>query len=446
MIFGVNRVHRSASLLLTLVACLIMACGAVSLAHAQETPRTRSLSVVPSEEKRSRIVDVVGETPIPQGQLGARTPAQNEALRDAAVTTAKKQALARVVTELGSDAALGVRPDRGLDDVYVLNTTDMPVENGRYSLVVRVEVRLYPRTVLSADQPATAQDPLTVSIRTDRRDYKDGEDVIVYVKGNKDFYGRITYEDASGAIIQVLPNLYRDDAKFLAGGEYRIPGDGDRFRLRVNSPFGRERFTVFASTRELGETPTKAVDGGSGLRAAEGDRQTVANRTRGLSVIEVPKAAVTPSTSNPSGAPRGSADFFEATWEITTHATNQVAAPAPTPPAPVAAPKPKPIQAAKPTPAKPVDIDLSYDSRIPTECSLRLGRDLLKSINALKPIKNSNVEVLDLRNLTTISSGGTEGLVCGATLHANDGSLVPARIRLFISQLGELLIELKTTS
>jgi hypothetical protein len=266
-------------------------------------------------EKRSKIVNVVAYIDIPQELRGQRSESQTGQLRRLAIEAGKALAVTQVKTSLSSNSSLNVDDKFGLPDVSVLSSKDLPEWDGKYSVQLEVEVGLF--TKEGATAPISMSAPLSISVRTDKITYREGEEVLLYVRGNRDFYGRITYEDASGAIIQVLPNLFRSDTLFKGGVVYRVPGEDDRFRLRISPPFGRERFTVYASTGKLGEISVKAVDSTSGLRFSSDDRATLARKTRGLSV-ELATGPLRVATSPPPVSSLGNLDFFEATWEIST--------------------------------------------------------------------------------------------------------------------------------
>ena len=82
--------------------------------------------------------------------------------------------------------------------------------------------------------------PLSVGLWTDRQEYRRGEKVHIFIRGNRPFYARILYRDAEGRTLQLLPNPYRTDNYFRGGVTYEIPeGDRDRFSLEISPPFGR---------------------------------------------------------------------------------------------------------------------------------------------------------------------------------------------------------------
>ena len=101
-----------------------------------------------------------------------------------------------------------------------------------------------------ADDPAA---PLKVKLWTGKQEYKQGEKVKIYLKGNKPFYARILYKDAVGKPLQLLPNPYRSDNYFNGGVIYEIPSGNDRFDLEVSPPFGQEDIVMYAGTAPLGD-------------------------------------------------------------------------------------------------------------------------------------------------------------------------------------------------
>ncbi len=161
---------------------------------------------------------------------------------------------------------------------------------------------------LAKQAPAAADDPsapLSVKAWTDRKAYKAGEKVKVYIKGNKPFYARVVYRDASGEMVQLLPNPHRSGNYFNGGTVYEIPSGGDGFELEVSPPFGEENILVFASTAPLGEISTQTRGGVYQVRTEAHD---LAIRTRGITITDTKTGA----------ASQQAAEFFEETVKVTT--------------------------------------------------------------------------------------------------------------------------------
>jgi hypothetical protein len=101
--------------------------------------------------------------------------------------------------------------------------------------------------------------PLRVSLWTDKGEYKKGDKIKVYLKGNKPFYASVLYEDVKGAVLQLLPNPYRADNYFNGGVVYELPSGNDRYELEISPPFGEENIVVYASTSPVGELDLAAA-------------------------------------------------------------------------------------------------------------------------------------------------------------------------------------------
>jgi hypothetical protein len=101
-----------------------------------------------------------------------------------------------------------------------------------------------------ADDPAA---PLKVKLWTDKQEYKQGEKIKIYLKGNKPFYARILYKDVTGDLLQLLPNPYRSENYFNGGIIYEVPSGNDRFDLEVSPPLGQESISIYTSTSPLGD-------------------------------------------------------------------------------------------------------------------------------------------------------------------------------------------------
>jgi len=157
-------------------------------------------------------------------------------------------------------------------------------------LKMKIKAEVIPDTAamekLAQQSPASTDDPaapLSVKAWTDKKAYKQGEKVKVYIKGNKPFYAKVLYKDASGELIQLLPNPYQVDNYYNGGTVYELPSAKDRFELEVSPPFGEENIIVYGSTAPLGEIEVQ-TRGGVYLVTAKA--KDVAVRTRGIKLVE----------------------------------------------------------------------------------------------------------------------------------------------------------------
>ncbi len=114
----------------------------------------------------------------------------------------------------------------------ILEQKDLGIENNnRYHVWIRAEVRyaLTPRPGGEGQAAVMNENaPLTVKVWSDRKNYRKGEYITLFVQGNRDFHARIVDVSPDGSILQLLPNGYRTGSFFKAGTTYTIPGPEDR--------------------------------------------------------------------------------------------------------------------------------------------------------------------------------------------------------------------------
>ena len=126
-----------------------------------------------------------------------------------------------------------------------------------YRIKIKAEVTPNEKAMQKISEGKNVNDdpsaPLTVQVWTGKKEYRQGEKIKVYIKGNKPFYARILYKDAAGNMVQLLPNPFKKDNYFNGGVIYELPSGNDRFDLEVSPPFGREDVILYASTAQLGD-------------------------------------------------------------------------------------------------------------------------------------------------------------------------------------------------
>jgi hypothetical protein len=297
--------------ILAILVCLV-------LTHNVHAQQFRGVTVVPDEEKRSSIHEVDGYAYLSETMT-------LEQVRNAAIATAKRQAVERAKTYIESNTTVEnfeVTQDRikgkSHGTVTVLEMKDHGVvENTRYHVWIKAEVEYGIKPVGMADAGGQSdtlsathldpQAPLTVRVWTSKKEYREGEHIIVYMQGNRDFYARIVDITSNGDIIQLLPNDYRQQDRFAAGQIYQIPGEGDHFDLKVTPPFGEDRIVVYASEVPLGNVSMHSA--GAGLGAFGGTQESLGIRTRGISVT---------AAGGDRPATQAGAAFYESTWKLRT--------------------------------------------------------------------------------------------------------------------------------
>lgn len=283
---------------------------------------TRALTIEPDVEQRSRIVEVMVHVPT-AGRTAAELSEQGMQLAvDAALALASEQV-----------------PDVAPKDLVVqaLDYREFPVSNGKLPITLTAEVKYpaksAPPVQITVDQTSgevvsgplftpiqlAAEAPLEVRVWTQNQQFTEGEEMVIRIRGNRDFYGRLVYRDVEGNVLQILPNAYRGDTMFKADTDYVVPGPGDKFRLRVSAPFGEESVTLMASTKPLGDISTREASNGLLIADAGLDQVTTKTRALKLEPLDVTAATQTAAAAPAHGAKADSgADFVERTWKVTT--------------------------------------------------------------------------------------------------------------------------------
>lgn len=115
------------------------------------------------------------------------------------------------------------------------------------------------------------KEELSVEITThlgDEQEFHQGDELTFLVNLNRAAYLTIIFQDASGKLMQILPNKNRQAHLFESGMYFLVPDDQDPFHYRVAPPYGKEVVHVFASAQPLPEFSGKVL--GNGLRQLSG--------------------------------------------------------------------------------------------------------------------------------------------------------------------------------
>jgi hypothetical protein len=239
---------------------------------------------------------------------------------DAALTDAKKKAVEFASTYIKSETEVkNYALEKDLMSAYAHAEVKLLQEpakewykdpNSGDCLKITIKAEVVPDIAamqkMAAQSPAVADDPsapLMVKAWTDKKSYKEGEKIRIYIKGNKPFYARVLYQDASGETIQLLPNPYRSDNYFNGGTVYELPTGNDKFDLEVSPPFGDENVIVYASSFQLGEISTETRGGIYQVKTQAGD---IGLKTRGIKLM-----GKTDGGSNSAGSKSSASEFFE---------------------------------------------------------------------------------------------------------------------------------------
>lgn len=174
--------------------------------------------------------------------------------------------------------------------VKVLDVLEETWDKSRECLAVRIHAEVIPaEDKIDQDKlmEALLEDPsgpLVVKLWTNKKEYMPGDTMKIYVKGNKPFYGMLTYTDADNNTLQILPNPNRSSDFFNGGVVYSVPGHGDTFSLTIEPPYGKEKLSLYARTTPLGNLNKNNL--GSAFLLTDSS-EDIAKKTRGISLNAV---------------------------------------------------------------------------------------------------------------------------------------------------------------
>lgn len=220
----------------------------------------------------------------------------------AALADAKKKAIEQVSTYIQSETHVkNFEFEKDLTSAYSNATVKVIQETGKgwykdssagdcYKIKIKAEVIPDEKAVEKISKASQIADdpsaPLNINVWTDKKEYKTGEKIKIYIKGNKPFYAKVIYKDASGSLIQLLPNPYRQENYFNGGVVYEVPSGNDRFELEVSPPFGTEDIIVYSSTAQLGALNVEAQGGVFEIKTKPKD---IGIQSRGVKIVGSPE-------------------------------------------------------------------------------------------------------------------------------------------------------------
>jgi hypothetical protein len=219
-----------------------------------------------------------------QTENAAMTDAKDKAAKDAATyikgeTKVKDSQLVKDIIEAYNNATVAV------DKVIEKGWYTDPSLGKCYKVKIKANVipdeKAMQKVSEVLDDPSA---PLSVKVWTDKKEYKEGNKIKIYMRGNKPFYAKLIYKETTGNLIQILPNPYRKDNYFNGGVIYEVPSGNDRFELEVNPPFGEESIAVYTSTSQLGDLDLKEEGGVYQVKTKPKD---IGIKTRSVKVKEV---------------------------------------------------------------------------------------------------------------------------------------------------------------
>jgi hypothetical protein len=85
----------------------------------------------------------------------------------------------------------------------------------------------------------------------DDAEYYTGDNVVINFRANRDCFVAIYSIDSRGRVNLLFPNDPSDDNYITGGVTYKLPGNDDRYDLKIDGPSGREHLQIVASRERL---------------------------------------------------------------------------------------------------------------------------------------------------------------------------------------------------
>ena len=107
---------------------------------------------------------------------------------------------------------------------------------------------------VSSLQAAQSLRPINIELTThlgDKQTFSEGDRLSFLLSLNQPAFVYLFYEDATGNVLQIIPNRDNANHYFNTGYFQKIPGDADNFRFIVQAPFGQEAIYAFATDAEF---------------------------------------------------------------------------------------------------------------------------------------------------------------------------------------------------
>jgi len=230
-------------------------------------------------------------------------------IREEALVNAKREALEKGQTYIKSFTEVenfqlnyDLVQSQSEGFIKILESKDhgiLPDNRYRYWIKAEIEYRIcMPEDPEKQNIITNCSAPLTVMVWTEKPVYQSGEKIKIFLRGNKNFYGRVLYLNTKKEILQLLPNQLRRENFFAGGKVFSLPEPADGFQLEVIPPFGTETIVVYAGSAPLGLLETVSLD--NSMYRVPTDLASAGNVTRGV------------------GNTGAGIEFFEARCEVTT--------------------------------------------------------------------------------------------------------------------------------
>jgi hypothetical protein len=295
-----------------------------AIMHLLKTPIVCALLISISMALSSPLV-LAGQSSITEadGQSCMGDDKSKKQTRDVALQDAKRMAMEFAGSHLESETIVEnfelksdlIKAFRRAD-VKVIDILDEAwADDSCFTIRIKAEVIPNDEVMKKVDTSQMLADPrapLNVKLWTNKDSYKAGENMRIYLQGNKPFYARLIYVDANKNNIQLLPNQHRSDNYFAGATIFEVPTNQDGFVMTVGEPFGAEKLTLYASTLPLGQLSTTPA--GADIFLVKDTTPEIPRRTRGISLQKTSPNPVTGGVTKSTEV----AEFSEAEVAVTT--------------------------------------------------------------------------------------------------------------------------------
>ena len=224
-----------------------------------ESPRLRGIEIVEKPKTTAALAEIVGAEVWLTGEFWK---------------TANGIDLRISVTRRPGDQLLGVAKALLSPRLLPDGMNEAPANLKEAQANQKIEEQIAP---LASSQ---SEKSLKVEVWVDRGKgavYVEGDQLLVFVRANREAYVHLYYTDAKNQTYQIFPNRYHPESKIPGNVVVRIPEPQDAFIFRIKEPFGVESVTALASAKPLGDLKI--------AMSSVGPFQKIERGLRGLEVV-----------------------------------------------------------------------------------------------------------------------------------------------------------------
>ncbi len=110
----------------------------------------------------------------------------------------------------------------------------------------------------------------------DHQTFLSGDTLSFFINLERDAYLLVIYEDASGQLTQIIPNVKNETGFYSSGLFIPLPEENASYRFKVQAPFGQEKVWVFAANLSFQKVKGRRLT--KGLIALQSDISAIKKR------------------------------------------------------------------------------------------------------------------------------------------------------------------------